>query len=209
MVDRMSLDDIILFFVVQANGELPVTKLMKLVFLADVEHQQLYGEQLSNENWTYYQYGPFTQNLYASTEALETEGLIACMIRPAFTRMGKNYSPVEAEGEIETRLKQLTPKARRALANVLKRYGQLTVDQIKRAAYETKTMKSAHPGERLNLSVEPRRASLSKDSRLEAFIKRAPTPVVRDLGDSQASTEEDLAILDELGQLRREANQRG
>ncbi len=209
MVDRMGLDNIILFFVVQANGELPVTKLMKLAFLADIEHQQLYGEPLSNENWTYYQYGPYTQNLYASTEALESEGFIACTIRPAFTRIGKNYSPAKSEAEAETRLEKLSPKALRALANVLKRYGHLTVDQIKRAAYETKTMQSARPGERLNLSVEPRRASISKDSRLEAFMKRAPTPIVRNVGDSRASKEEDLAILDELGQLRREANQRG
>jgi hypothetical protein len=100
-------------------------------------------------------------------------------------------------------------RARKALMLTLQQYGHLSVSQINEAAYNTESMRAAKPGDCLDLKLE-RRESLIKDpavlASLTAFKQRAPAPVIQDKGDPAASAAEDLALLDELGTLRREAN---
>ena len=69
-----SLGDIVLFIIDEAPQELGITKLMKLVFLADVEYAQLFGVRLCAVDWTWYDHGPFSKHVYGAVEALDEQG---------------------------------------------------------------------------------------------------------------------------------------
>lgn len=203
MVARAHIEDIILFLVDQSHDELSITKLMKLVYLADVEHQQLYGEPLSGVRWHFYHYGPFTRSVYEAAESLEEKGQLTCLIQPAFDEKGMSFASAD---NLESVVGRLSPRARRVLSNVLGRWGHLSVQQIKQVAYETITMREATRGDLLDLSREPRRSLSSKIPGLATFRDRAPTPIVRDIGDAEASAAEDRDILSEFAGLRHAAN---
>lgn len=198
----MPLKDVVRFFTDNIPEGFPVTKLMKLVFLADVEHQQLYGEPLTNASWTFYTYGPFTRSVYEAAEALEEEGVVVCDIRPAYAGVEHRYARSEANQGATV---EQSPRARRALFQVLDRYGRMTVQQIKTVAYATETMRDAKRGARLDLSREPRPYLIDHPD-LAAFVASAPAPDIRSWGDPTASAAEDMAIMREMAPLRREAN---
>lgn len=206
----MDIQDIVLFFVFSAKRDLPITKLMKLAFLADVEHQRLYGKPVSSMEWTYHNYGPFAQPIYSATDALEIDGLIASTTQRASDRTGCQFSVVDERGDgVMPRWEEFPMRARRALKLTFQRYGHLSVSQINEAAYNTEPMRAAKPGDCLNLKLE-KRESLIRDpavlTALTALKERAPAPIIQDKGDPAASAAEDLALLDELGTLRREAS---
>jgi Protein of unknown function (DUF4065) len=49
---------------VQDKGDtIGKTALMKLVYLADVEHYKRYGKQATGLKWRFYHYGPYTAEL--------------------------------------------------------------------------------------------------------------------------------------------------
>jgi uncharacterized phage-associated protein len=203
MASSVDFEDIVLFLIENAPGELSITQLTKLVYLADVEHQQLYGEPLSDVRWQYYNYGPFTPSIYKVTESLEEKEQIVCTVRPAYEEVSRGYL---AAGRRRPATDRLSPRAVRVLSIVLEQFGHLSVPQIKRVAYATATMRGAKQGEFLDLSREPQRSLGSKVPGLSAFLRRAPDPIVRDIGDAAASAREDLEILEEFGGLRSAAN---
>lgn len=194
--------DVVRYFADNVTDGLPITKLMKLVFLADVEHQQLYGEPLTPASWTYYDYGPFTRAVYQATEELEEEGVILCEIRPVYAGTERRFAKSDGIGPSGV---DLPPRARRSLHQVLERYGHMTVQQIKAVAYATETMRDARRGARLDLSVEPRPYEVHHPD-LDVFLATAPRPNIQSYGDPAASAAEDVAIMRELAPLRRQAN---
>jgi len=200
--DRMPTKDVVRFFADHIADGLPITKLMKLVFLADIEHQQLYGEPLTTASWTFYDYGPFTRAVYQATEALEEEGVVLCEIRPVYAGAERRYGKSDGIGPAD---REWHPRANRALNQVLEKYGHMTVSQIKTVAYATETMRDAKRGARLDLSREPRPYEFSHPD-LDAFLATAPPPDIRSYGDPAASAAEDLAIMRGLAPLRRAAN---
>lgn len=203
MATGVNVEDIVLFLIEHAADDLGITQLTKLVYLADVEHQQLYGTPLSAARWQYHTYGPFTPSIYTAAESLEEKEHIVCTVRSSYKAGGKGYAAAERRHPTPDRL---SPRGVRVLSTVLERFGHLSLPQIKREAYATATMREATQGEILDLSHEPRRLLGKRVPALAAFLRRAPDPIVRDIGDAAASAREDLEILDEFGGLRREAN---
>lgn len=203
MANSVDFEDIVLYLIENAPGELSITQLIKLAYLADVQHQQLYGEPLSNARWQYYNYGPFTPSMYAATESLEEKEKITYTVRPGYEGVSRKYSPTwRGTGSAD----RLPPRAVRVLSIVREQFVHLSLQEIKQIAYATVTMQGAKQDEFLDLSHEPRRSLGSKVPGLTAFLRRAPAPIVRDTGDPSASAQEDSEILGEFGDLRRAAN---
>lgn len=195
------LDDALFFLVHQAPGSLGITQVMKLLFLADVEHVRLYGEPMTGIDWTWHNYGPFSPAVYHAVEALDEQGrLHAELVIDGRHSVRSGASPEAAAEPV------LPPQAERALTRVLHRYGSLPLAALKRAAYETETMRQSAPGHRLDLSREPRRSLAGVVPGLAALLQRTPLPEAVERGDPDASAAEDLAIMDDLAALRREAN---
>jgi uncharacterized phage-associated protein len=202
----VNLGDIVLFIAAQAPAPLGITQVMKLVYLADVEHTRLYGEPLTGVTWTWHHHGPFTRAVYDAVETLDEEGVVSDEIVVSGMDRRRNVAPVAGEAAAEAARARLNPRAIRALARVLERYGRLPLHALKQAAYETAPMRAARPGDRLDLSQEPRRSLESTHPPLAEFLERAPQPDRRTWGDPAEAAAEDEAILRDLAPLRRDAN---
>jgi len=174
---------------------------MKLVFLADVEHMHLYGEPLSDLNWTWYNYGPFSPAVYGAVESLSEQGHIQDI--PLNDGRRSVLPATNNDRAIE---RPLPPRTERALTRVLERFGSLPLPALKQAAYDTETMRASAPGQRLDLSHERQRTLVGAVPGLAALFARSPAPGGEEQGDPEASAAEDRAILDEFAKLRREAN---
>lgn len=198
-----NLEDVVLFIVDESAHEIGITKLMKLVFLADVEHAQLFGERLCDVdiNWTWYDHGPFSRRVYEAIESLDEQGYVhdTMAIRHRLIR--------PAESTDSTKTSTLTPAQRYALGRVLHRYGSLSLKAVKQVAYATQTMHDAEPGMSLDVLREPRRSLVVSSPALGTLFERAPKPDTREWGDPERSAAEDLTILQEFSALRREANE--
>jgi hypothetical protein len=66
---------------VREHGGAPTkTKLLKLLYLADVENWRDHGQRLTNLDWIFYLYGPWNREYDELLSEMESEGLVE--IRP-------------------------------------------------------------------------------------------------------------------------------
>lgn len=207
MTKAADLRDIVLFLVGHAPAPLGITQLMKLVYLADTEHVRLYGEPLTNVTWTWHHHGPFTPAVYDAVETLGEEGVVDDEVVVSGTERRRSVAPGAATQAVDAALDRLSPRACRVLRHVLARYGHLSLPRLKQVAYETAPMRAAQPGDRLDLSLEPRRNLAASYSPLADFLRRAPGPDRRHWGDPAVAAAEDTAIMRDLQRWRSEANQ--
>lgn len=205
MLQHPRLEDVVLFLVAHAPAPLGITQVMKLVYLADVEHMRLYGAPLTDSEWIWYHYGPFTRAVYEAVEDLDEAELIHDEI--TVSGVDRQRSIASADDPVVARETkgQLSPRAYRALTRTLQRYGNLPLHALERVAYETTPMRVARQGERLDLSKEP--PVFTPIPGVADFLKRAPSPDLREWGDPEVSAAEDIALLSEFSALRREATQ--
>src|SRR5437879_4243988 len=60
----------------ELEGTANKTKLLKLLYLADIEHFRATGETLTGFDWIYYLYGPWTPEYDDLLKQLEAEGAL-------------------------------------------------------------------------------------------------------------------------------------
>lgn len=202
MANVSTLEDVVYFLVRNAPRPLGITSIMKLVYLADVEHVQRYGERLCDVEWAWHHYGPFAQAVFTAVETLHEENLVEDVLLADCRRFMSD--PPEQRVSHETRL---SASQCRALVSVLQQYGCKTLRQLKQAAYETRTMREAQPGDRLDVLMERRVDPANEIPGLGLFVAEAPEPDTRAWGDPAESAEEDEAILREFASLRAAANE--
>lgn len=198
--EPIPLRDIVYFLINEAPEELGITKLMKLVFLADIEHMQLYGERLCDIEWGWYNFGPFSPSVYGAVETLDAEGLVQDVLmteRRTIRRAGM------LENETPT---CLHARHRYAIRRILSRYGKLSLPAIKQVAYATETMQNAKQGERLDISREKRKSLSESSAALSSLIQRSEKPDLRAWGDPAESAAEDREIFEKLTGMREAAN---
>ena len=194
------LRDLVLFLIHESSQEVGITKLMKLVFLADVEHVQLYGERLCDIDWTWYNYGPFSQSVYGAVEALDSEGLIQDIL------MTEQRSIKSLDMPAVEALMEISARHRYTARRVLSRYGKLSLHAIKQVAYGTETMRRAEQGKRLDVMQEARRSLADSEPALATLLQQVGEPDMRSWGDLEDSVAEDIEIFEELSGLRESAN---
>ncbi|MBZ5522453.1 MAG: DUF4065 domain-containing protein [Acidobacteriia bacterium] len=66
----------ILTRIAEVGGTANKTKLLKLLYLADIEQCRITGETLTGFDWIYYLYGPWTAEYDALLKQLDAEGAI-------------------------------------------------------------------------------------------------------------------------------------
>jgi hypothetical protein len=74
------------------------TKLLKLLYLADIEHFRDTGETCTGLNWILYLYGPWSPDYDGLLEQLEAEGAIS---KQAFTAAGAEGERLSVQDEID------------------------------------------------------------------------------------------------------------
>ncbi len=159
------------------NGMISKIRIVKLLYLIDVEHYRMYGKTLTNLNWEYYLYGPYT---FSIDQAIHNAGL----------DLGQEEVVIN-EGRISYIYSTDTPQD---LEDIVKFPVKAMIDrEIKQWAYEdteflldyvyyhTEPMKVASFGQALDfstvqrnlpLTVQPIKLSFDKSTKIQELLQK-------------------------------------
>lgn len=125
-----------LVYVVRALGQVNVTKLEKILYLADLEHFHRTGKTLTGARWVRYKLGPLAKRLvHARDDMVDRE------IRVSGEVQGDKQAQVYRPGPSPRFEPDLNPEERRNLDRIIELARPLNADQMIRFAYNTTPMR--------------------------------------------------------------------
>lgn len=125
-----------LVYVVRTLGQVNVTKLEKILYLADLEHFHRTGKTLTGAKWVRYKLGPLAKKLpYARDEMMGHEIGVSSEVQ------GSKLAQVYRPGPAPRFDPDLSPEERRNLDRIMDLARNLNADQIIRLAYNTTPMR--------------------------------------------------------------------
>ena len=144
---KAALREVIQYLVNNAKYPPTKTSLIKLVYMTDYYHWQVYGEQLTNCEYNLGHYGAVCFNIPDTAAKMDGSDLkIKTILYPsAYQRM---YERIEKPvSQIN-----LSPEQIAILDVVIERHSGQSLPELKRAHYETEPMQNVRQkGERLNM----------------------------------------------------------
>jgi hypothetical protein len=149
------LENLILYFVYKTKGFITKTQLVKFLYLADLYSVKWTGNQLTQLDWYYYNYGPWNEGIDAALSRLEDK---------VSQRQEGNATLIQVVGAVpEVDNFNFSEGLQLMLENIRKEWAGLStekVDELLKHVYSTAPMveaKSKHNPEdkaRLNLQLE-------------------------------------------------------
>jgi len=125
-----------LLYVVEALGSVSVTKLQKVLYLADLEHHALTGTTMTGARWVRYTHGPMAKALLPSTQVMDGHE-IEVSNEPVGPYDARVYRP----GPAPRFRPNLAPEEKATLDRILALVGQLTTKDVIALAYNTAPMR--------------------------------------------------------------------
>ncbi len=129
--------DLVRFFVTRFSGAIGRTRLIKLIYLADLETRKYLGRPLSNLEFALDQHGPFDKRIYAYLDELLKTGEVSQ--EEYRTPAGPGYA---YHAEAPSRTLEFTPAEEAILSYVCRSYGEqplpILLDDI---VYETEPIR--------------------------------------------------------------------
>ncbi len=125
-----------LLYVVEALGSVSVTKLQKVLYLADLEHHALTGTTMTGARWVRYTHGPMAKALLPSTQVMDGHE-IEVSNEPVGPYDARVYRP----GPAPRFRPNLAPEEKATLDRILALIGQLTTKDAIALAYNTAPMR--------------------------------------------------------------------
>jgi len=126
----------VLLYVVEALGEVNVTKLQKVLYLADLEHFVETGTTMTGARWVRYTHGPMAKALVPSTGLMDGHE-IEVSIEPG----GPHDARVCRPGPAPRFHPSLAPEEKAALDRILGLVGPLSTKEAIALAYNTTPMR--------------------------------------------------------------------
>ena len=185
-----TLEQVVSAVVVLHGKPLYRTKLAKLLYLVDLTAFDLYGRTLTDLEYTYDYYGPYSAAIANTADRLAAEGRIR--VQATKTYYGNPavvYFPVT-----ETRTKLgLTAPELDLVRRVIDGFGSMTVEQIKVVSKQTLPFKTAGKFDKLEMSSAVDRARserVRRSGRVTRSLRGAelmsPVTELRDSEEEQA-----------------------
>ncbi|MEA5479085.1 type II toxin-antitoxin system antitoxin SocA domain-containing protein [Pseudanabaena galeata UHCC 0370] len=75
-METSMLEKLILFFVCKSKGYITKTQLVKFLYLADLYSVKWTKKQLTNLDWRYYRFGPWSEDIDSCLKDLYTQGVL-------------------------------------------------------------------------------------------------------------------------------------
>ena len=125
-----------LLYVVEALGSVSVTKLQKVLYLADLEHHALTGTTMTGARWVRYTHGPMAKALLPSTQVVDGHE-IEVSNEPVGPYDARVYRP----GPAPRFRPNLAPEEKATLDRILALVRQLTTKDAIALAYNTAPMR--------------------------------------------------------------------
>ncbi len=127
-----------LLYVAQECGEIPNTRLHKVIYLIDLEHHRRYGRTFTGAPWVRHNYGPMTKALLPALEEMVGHELVQ---RVKTTRSDRTLKLVTA-GPAPRYQPELDPAGREVADFILALTRRLTDRQVLDLAYSTTPMRA-------------------------------------------------------------------
>lgn len=148
------------------GGTIGRTALMKLVYLADIEHYRRYGKQATNLQWRFHHYGPYSAELDREVRALglDIDESVFTQTQGGRAVSGYHYRRIGDWREVARAFNSnYDAAARRCVDRVVVQWGLDSLPTILDYVYfETEPMQDARRGETLDFSkVQPESPSRS------------------------------------------------
>lgn len=140
----------ILSFVKEREGFVTKTKLLKYLYLIDIEHYRLTGQILTGFRWKFYKYGPWASEYDPFYAHLQQRGAVA--VRPG-TRMDLDTEFLQTEEEVE--LQDIFPNdnERRRMRQVLETWAARPLgEMLDHVYFHTEPMEEAKRDEYLSFA---------------------------------------------------------
>lgn len=139
-------------FVHEEGGDLTKTKLVKLLYLIDLNFYRHFRSTLTQVRWFYHLYGPYAYEIDAVIKATEGYDLQESQFVSRRGRKGFTY-----RAAVEEDLREILPFDRRqVIHNTLRKWAIEDLNTILDFVYfETPPMKDARPGDLLDFSKIP------------------------------------------------------
>jgi hypothetical protein len=140
-------EEIVKYIVERLSGKVGRVRLMKYLYLADLEARRYLGRPLSTFRYRLDKFGPFDPAIYRVLESLTREGLIAQDQYPWQGSVGFVYHDSR-----EPVIFSLSPAERHILEYVMGRFHTVEMDRLlEDIVYETSPVKGAKVGRVLNM----------------------------------------------------------
>ena len=138
------------------GGAIGRTALMKLVYLADIEHYRRYGKQATNLEWQFHHYGPYSVELDREVRSLGLDIDEAVFNKTQGGRAMSGYR-YRRDGDWQEVARAFNSSydatAKRCVDRVVQQWGLDPLPTILDYVYfETEPMQDARRGERLDFS---------------------------------------------------------
>jgi len=127
-----------LLYLAQRLGEIPNTRLHKVVYLIDLEYHRRYGRTLTGAPWVRHNYGPMTKALLPALDEMAGHELVQ---RVKTTRSDRTLKLV-APGPAPRYQPDLGPAEREVVDFILSVTERLTDPQVLDLAYSTTPMRA-------------------------------------------------------------------
>lgn len=139
----------LLGYLLEQIGAAGHTRLIKLLYLADLESRRLRGRPVSELRFQFHHHGPFDRAFYDALGELEGRQLIAEKI--VHYPSGKYERQVEARAAVPQHLDAVD---RHILTQICRAYGRMPLDDLLAIVYDSAPMKNLERGKRVPMENE-------------------------------------------------------
>jgi uncharacterized protein YwgA len=141
------LDNVVVYLLQNLPSNPTRTKLMKLLYLADLQGSNKKGETITGASYYNYFYGPYSDDLMASLNRLKGTKIDEI---PGVTSDGQEFYLYSVKSAEESTESMLTGDERRILKSVAKRYGDLPLKDILSIVYRSDPFRTTKKGSRIS-----------------------------------------------------------
>jgi len=140
---NQKLKDTILYILNKSEFSITKTRLVKLIYLADLFSKQKRQKKITGVSYNYYYYGPFSKQILETLDSLVAEKVIE--ERHVASPQGRKYLVYNTYNKINA-FPSLNQGDLAILDGVFQRYGSLNFKDLIAYVYETKPIKKNHQG---------------------------------------------------------------
>lgn len=121
------------------------TKLVKLLYLLEVEYYKHYQKRLTDLKWQFYHYGPYTSEIESILGSPDIDEIPFAL---GGGKLGRHYDLVKEEAEV-----YLSSDVKRLIDHAVKEWGDIDLNKLLDYVYfETEPMREAKRGELLDFT---------------------------------------------------------
>ena len=151
MPDLNRLEEAICATIAASGGEVGRTKLMKLLFLADIKAQEQLGHTITDVGYRFHFYGPYTADIIETAEGLVDEGHLSGCHRQLDD--GRDYYSYSVPSRHRNGRGSLTDEERAILTGIAREWRGKPLRDLLDHVYGLEVMQSAVPGQSLRLTA--------------------------------------------------------